>query len=238
MRGIYILGGYPDRESFKKRFLAVAETGYDFIEVGLPFNDPVADGPVIAGAHNRVINNGTTIQSIINDIIDLKNISIKKYIMTYSNIIYSYGIDAFSKKLDGYIDGLIIADLPNRMIGFFYGRGLKIPIVPFATLETRNSDLDSIIHSKSDFIYFVGIRGITGSKADLTSKELLEKIKMLRAVTDKKIIIGFGIKSPEDAAAALIAGDGFVVGTESVSRQEDPVKFERYIKSLMVASKN
>jgi tryptophan synthase alpha chain len=233
MRGIYIVGGYPDREGFKERFVSVADCGYDFIEVGLPFNDPVADGPVIAEAINRSLERGATIDGIIDDVIKLKGIGIKKYIMTYSNIVYSYGISAFSSRLKEYIDGIIIADLPNRMMYRMYDGGFEIPIIPFATLETRISDIELIKRSKGDFIYFVGIRGITGGKADFASRELLEKIKMLRGETDKKIVIGFGIKTADDVKMAMEISDGFVVGTESVRRQESSAEFTGYIKSLM-----
>ena len=233
MKGIYIVGGYPDREGFKKSFIAVAESGYDFIEVGLPFNDPVADGPVIAGAINDALISGVKIHSLIEDIIGFKETKIKKYIMTYSNIVYSYGIEKFSGKLKGVIDGLIIADLPNRMSPLFYRMGLRIPLIPFATLETRRSDLDLVIKSEGDFIYLVGVRGTTGSSADLGSRELLEKIEMIRSMTKKKIVIGFGIKTRNDAVKALKTGDGFVVGTESVKRQGDPAEFKKYIRSLL-----
>ena len=233
MKGIYIVGGYPDRNKFKESFKTIADSGFDFIEVGIPFNDPTADGPVIAKAINETIDNGTQINDIIDDIILLSDVDIKKYVMTYSNIIYSYGIKKFSDKLKDYIDGIIIADLPNRMTKLFYDKGFDIPIVPFATLETRESDIDLIKESRSEFIYFVGIRGITGSNADFTSKELTDKIDMLKKQSDKKIIIGFGIKNSSDVDKALNIGDGFVVGTEAVKRQNDIKSFKNHITSLI-----
>lgn len=233
MKGIYIVGGYPDRETFKKRFMAVADAGYDFIEVGLPFNDPVADGPVIAGALNEALEAGASIRSIMDDMRGLKSVRIKKYIMTYSNVVFSYGLREFSEIMKGSLDGLIIADLPNRMRPLFQAGGLTIPIIPFATLETRESDMELINSSAADFVYFVGIRGTTGSRGDLESPELLEKIRMIRSRCDKKIVIGFGIKTAGDAARAMKTGDGFVAGTEPVMRQKDGAEFEKYIRSLL-----
>ncbi len=233
MKGIYIVGGYPHIDKFGECFKSVVKCGYDFIEVGIPFNDPVADGPVIASAINETIENGISVHDIIESLIEFRDVPIKKYIMTYSNIVYSYGIEKFSENLKSVIDGIIIADLPNRMRKLFYNEGFKIPIVPFATLETREKDIEIIMNSDSDFIYFVGIRGTTGAKADFTSAELIEKIKLLRKRTDKKIIIGFGVKTADDVKEAMDIGDGFVVGTEAVRRQKDIDEFESYIESLL-----
>lgn len=233
MKGIYLVGGYPENNKFAECVEVVEQSGFDFIEVGIPFNDPIADGPIIAGALNDSLINGATVDGLIDKIIELKRIKLKKYIMTYSNIIYSYGIKKFSNRLREYLDGIIVADLPNRMSNLFYENGFEIPIVPFATLETRDSDIKKIKNSKSEFIYFIGLRGITGSKADFTSPEIISKITLLKKHTEKKIIIGFGIKTYEDVKHALNIGDGFVVGTEAVKRQNDSKALHKYLDSLM-----
>ena len=191
MKGIYLAGGYPDTDTFMDCFHAVALSGCDFIEVGIPFNDPIADGPVIAHAIHSSLNNGATPERVMEDILNIRHVRIKKYVMTYANIIYSHGIKKFSDKLSGCLAGAIIPDLPNRMTHLFYDGGLQIPIVPFATLETRESDMDMINKSKSEILYFIGVRGITGSQSDLASPELVKKIRMIKESTDKKIIIGF-----------------------------------------------
>jgi len=180
VKGVYIVGGYPDRKTFRDCFRLVPQTGFDFIEIGLPFNDPIADGPVITRALNETVNSGISTDDIIDDIIGLDDININKYIMTYSNIVFSYGIKEFSERLKGYIKGIIVADLPNRMTKIFYDNDFEIPIVPFATLETRAEDMGSINNSKSEFLYFVGLRGITGSKADFKSYELNSKINEIK----------------------------------------------------------
>ncbi len=232
MRGIYLVAGYPDRDKFLDCANAVERCGFDFIEVGIPFNDPMADGPVIAKAIHASLESGVTPDSVLGDILFLKNLKIKKYAMTYANIVYSYGIKKFSSRMSGVLDGVIIPDLPNRMAGLFYGEGLELPVVPFATLETRASDLELINKSESKIIYFVGVRGITGSAGNLESPELLNKLEMIRKNTDKKTIIGFGIKTRDDAERALRIGDGFVVGTEAVKRQKDPQELQEYLSSL------
>ena len=232
MKGIYLAGGYPDRPTFKKCAQAVARCGFDFIEIGIPFNDPIADGPVIARALYASISGGTTPEQVIEDIRDLDGLKIRKYAMTYANIVYSRGIRSFSEDLKGSLDGVIIPDLPNRMARMFCDQGLEVPIVPFATLETRQPDIELMNASKSGIIYFVGVRGITGSASNFSSPELAEKAALLKKHSSKKIIIGFGIKTAEDARQAMEIGDGFVVGTEAVRRQEDPEELEKYLRSL------
>ncbi len=233
MKGIYIVGNYPDKKRFKECFNIVAELGFDFIEVGMPFNDPLADGPVIAKAANDAIDSGVTTEGLIKDLQSLADINIKKYIMTYSNIIYSHGIKPFSDSLKNVLNGMIVADLPNRMAGLFYDNGFELPIVPFATLETRESDIAMMNDSESEIIYFVGVRGITGSQADFSSSELVNKIKMIKEHSNKKVIIGFGIKNHADVQKAMEIADGFVVGTEAVKRQEDPAIFKTYLQELL-----
>jgi len=233
MKGIYIVGGYPDKESCIERIKAIAEAGYDFVEIGIPYNDPTADGPVIAETLLKAIDLGVTTDLVLEILQAVKDLPIKKYIMTYSNILHAYNIEKFSKDFILLIDGLIIADCPNRMSQFFYDNGLEIRMIPFATPETREEDIEKFKNVSADFIYFVGTRGTTGSKADFTSKELINQVESLRKKIDAKIMIGFGVKTPDDVKAALNLGDGFVVGTEAVKRQADESTFNKYISSLI-----
>ncbi|MBN2079823.1 MAG: tryptophan synthase subunit alpha [Spirochaetes bacterium] len=231
MKGIYLVGGYPDRTGFKECCRVIAEKGFDFIEVGIPFNDPIAEGPVIAGAIGDALGAGVTPEGVVEEI-TLLDIGIPVYVMTYANIIHSYGIRRFSERMAPHLRGVIIPDLPNRMARRFRKEGFTIPIVPFATLDTRESDIGMLDESESDFVYFVGLRGITGAESDFTSPELAEKARMLRRGTNKKIIIGFGIKTPEDARHATALGDGYVIGTEAVRRQGDPGALGAYLEQF------
>ncbi|MBN1495128.1 MAG: tryptophan synthase subunit alpha [Spirochaetes bacterium] len=233
MKGIYLVGCYPDADTFTRSFAAVAEAGFDFLEVGIPFNDPIADGPVIAGAIHESLARGVSPSHVMENIESLSHIPIKKYAMTYANIIHAYGIPEFSKRMTGLLEGVIIPDIPNRMARLFREKGFSLPIVPFATLETRESDMAMLNESESNIIYFVGVRGITGSKSDFTTPELVEKIRMIKDNTDKKVIIGFGIKTGSDARQACALGDGYVVGTEAVMRQKKPEALKAYLRSLI-----
>jgi len=232
MRGIYLVGGYPDRARFLACVDAVASCGFDFIEIGLPYNDPIADGPTIAAAIHEALISGVTPGGVMEDIRTLDHLPLSRFIMTYANIIHARGFARFSDEMRGRIKGVIIPDLPNRMARFFLDQGFGIPIVPFATLETREKDAVALEDYPAPFVYFVGVRGVTGAVANLDSEEIARGIAMLRERTRKKIVIGFGIKTPRDAERALSLADGYVVGTEAVRRQKDPEDLRRYLASL------
>ena len=232
MKGIYIAAGHPTRKAAIDAARSVAHAGFDFLEIGIPYNDPVADGPVIASALDAAVKNGITPSDVFDDIDSLSDIGIPVYIMTYGNIILKAGPEKITGRLHGKVSGLIIADLPNRMGSFLTERGLGIPIVPFVTPETREKDLEIMAGSSADFIYLVGLRGVTGSQADFGSPVLLRQIEMIRKVTDKKIVLGFGIRNRDDARQALSIADGFVAGTGAVKKQGNREELEKFLEEL------
>lgn len=229
MKGIYMMADYPDTETFRREFIFSQNCGLDFVEIGLPFNDPVADGPVIAEAGEEVIKNSYNIMSIMDFVGANKKTNI--YVMTYSNIIYSFGAEQFTKLFGNTVDGVIIADLPNKYHYFFREKGFDVPIIPFATSETSVKNLKNVLINQ-DFIYFVGLKGVTGSKTNLKDPLIRDKINVIKKETEKKVVFGFGIKNAADAAEVMTFADGFVVGTEVVKRQPDINEFEEFVRSL------
>lgn len=225
MKGFYILGGYPDIKTFEKDFILLQKYA-DFVEIGLPYNDPVADGPVIAKAASE-ISDRVKIEEVL--AIAKKHKKTKVYVMTYANIFYQFGLKKFSEAYSETVDGVIIADLPNRLHNFFYERGFEIPIIPFVTPESRIEDIKLLRNNTGDFVYFVGVRGVTGSSVDFLSSELVKKVQLIKELTDKKVVFGFGIKTKEDTEKVLKYADGFVIGTEAVKRQDQPPKLEEYV---------
>jgi len=228
MKGVYVVLNYPDKDTFYEviKFLLDYE-GIDFIEIGYPFNDPVADGAVIMDAVNKVYDK-VTYNDLIS-ILKLINKSKKTYVMTYANIVFSYGISTFSKEFNSLIDGLIIADLPNRLHDFFYRNGLEIDIIPFLTPTSRVNDISYINELKGDFVYYVGTKGTTGVMGDLDFNK--GKVKEIKKIINKKLIYGFGIKTKEDIKNVMSFADGVVVGTEIVKRQGDIEKLKDFIKN-------
>lgn len=236
MKGVFLVGGYPNRETFKKCFIHALEAGFDFIEVGIPFSEPVADGPVIAGAIHETLKSGIKTNDILNDVKELQKQNIKKipvYFMTYSNIVFAYGYQKFSEDFGDVVDGILLPDVPNRMHQYLYELGFTIPVISFVTPESRPEDIEDLKDSRGGFIYFIGIRGITGGQADLSSPVIAENIGKIKAVTDKNVIMGFGIKTPEQVKQALSVADGFVVGTAAVSHQKDEKDYRKFIDYLL-----
>jgi len=229
MRGFYIVGGYPDREKFRECLFAVAEEGFEFIEIGIPFSEPVADGPAISWAIHKAVADGVDIKEIMADVREMKeqHPEIKAIVMTYGNIFAGYGEKAFSDDFGDILDGVIIPDLPYRMQSWIRERGLTVPIVPFVTPVSRESDIAAIDGTEAPFVYYISVIGITGSDKKKSGSD-----SGVRAgeVTGKPVVTGFGIKTPHDAKRAVESTGGFVIGTEAVKRQNDPSEFRGYIR--------
>lgn len=227
MKGFYIVGGYPDREKFRECLFAVAQQGFEFVEIGIPFSEPVADGPVIAGAIHEAVKNGVNIKEIMADVREMKQKypAIKAIVMTYANIFTGYGEDNFTKDFGDILDGVIIPDVPLRMQPWLQERGFGIPVVPFVTPVSRQADIAALDKVETPFIYYISIMGITGS-----DKKAGDADNGIRAgeITGKPVVTGFGIRTPEDAKKALEATGGFVIGTEAVKRQGNPAEFKDY----------
>lgn len=231
MRGFYIVGGYPDREQFNKCLNAVAAAGFEFIEVGIPFSEPVADGPVIASAIHEAVMNGVDIEAIMADVRGMKQKypAIKATVMTYANIIHGYGEKKFSDDFGDILSGVIIPDLPSRMHYWMIEKGLSIPVIPFVTPVSRNEDIVAIKDTKAPFVYYISIMGVTGSDK---KGAVTDRSGMAKELTGKPVVTGFGIRTKEDADRAVSATGGFVIGTEAVKRQKDYDSFCKYIEQF------
>ena len=231
--GIYLLANYPSRETFIEAVKICDEhNGVDFLEIGFPFSDPIADGDTLEKACYETLQ-----KYDFNDTIDsfkeVQNIFKGKiYIMTYTNIVYSMGIDNFAEKV-GKISGIILADLPLREIGPFE-KGFKkhkINVIRFLTPESRDEDINRAVKSARDFIYFVSKRGTTGGAFAL-DEETREKIGRVKA-SGKEVFVGFGIKDRQDVKLACEVADGAIIGTKAVMELEAGVdQFRRYIAEL------
>lgn len=230
--GIYLLANYPSRETFIEAVKICDKHGVDFLEIGFPFSDPIADGDTLEKAcyetlqkydFNDTVDSFKEVQSIFKGRI---------YIMTYTNIVYSLGIDNFAERV-GRISGIILADLPLREIGPFE-KGFKkhgINVIRFLTPESRDEDIKRAVKSARDFIYFVSKRGTTGGGFEL-DEETREKIGRVKA-SGKEVFVGFGIKDRKNVELAFQYADGAIIGTKAVSELEAGVnQFRRYIAGL------
>ena len=211
----FITCGDPDLETTGAAVRAAVENGADLIELGIPFSDPTAEGPVIQGANLRALAGGVRTEQIFSFVRELrKDIQIPMVFMTYANVVFSYGADRFiSTCRDVGIDGLILPDLPFEEKEEFlplchrYGVDLISLIAP-----TSMDRISMIAREAEGFLYIVSSLGVTGTRSEITT-DLASIIKVVRENTDIPCAIGFGISMPAQAAAMAELADGVIVGS-------------------------
>ena len=230
--GIYLLANYPSRETFLQAVRACQELGVDFLEIGFPFSDPVADGALLERASFEVLKR-YRLADFIQSFQEAREIFERSiYIMTYTNIVYSHGVAAFIKRV-GPVNGLILADLPLREIRPFEKelRDASISLIRFVTPESRERDVALALKGARDFIYFVSKRGTTGGAFELDAPTR-EKIARVRG-KGVDVYVGFGIRDKKDFDLACAAADGAIIGTKAVNELERGIDaFRRFLKSL------
>ena len=235
----FITCGDPDLETTAATVKAAVENGADLIELGIPFSDPTAEGPVIQGANLRALNGGVTTDKIFAFVKELRrNVKVPMVFMTYANVVFSYGAEKFiSTCHDIEIDGLILPDLPFEEKGEFqplckrYGVDLISLIAP--TSENR---ITMIAREAEGFLYLVSSLGVTGTREEITT-DLASIVKVVRENTDVPCAIGFGISTPEQAAKMAGLSDGVIVGSAIIKLLEKhgenaPKHIGAYIKSM------
>ncbi|MBR6223041.1 MAG: tryptophan synthase subunit alpha [Lachnospiraceae bacterium] len=235
----FITCGDPDIETTKEAVKKAVENGADLIELGIPFSDPTAEGPVIQGANLRALNAGTTTDKVFDLVRELrKEVSIPLVFMTYANVVYSYDPDKFIRTCEEVgIDGMIIPDLPFEEKEEFepyckkYGVDLISLIAP--TSENR---IAMIAKEAEGFIYLVSSLGVTGMRSEIKT-DLGAIVKVIRENTDLPVAIGFGISNPEQARKMADISDGAIVGSAIVKLlekhgKEAPSYIGEYVKSM------
>ena len=238
----FITCGDPDIETTKACIHEMVKNGADVIELGIPFSDPTAEGPVIQGANLRALEAGTTTDDIFDMVTELRrDISIPFVIMTYSNVVFSYGTETFIKKAkDAEIDGLILADLPFEEKEDFlpccreYGIGLISLIAP--TSENR---IGEIARNAEGFVYIVSSLGVTGVRSKITT-DINRIVGHVRENTSIPCAIGFGISTPRQAAEMSEMADGVIIGSAIIKiiaehGKESPAYVGEYVRSIKEA---
>jgi tryptophan synthase alpha chain len=214
----FITCGDPDLETTAKLVRALAASGADLIELGIPFSDPTAEGPVIQEANVRALSAGATTDKIFDLVRDLrKDVTIPMVFMTYANVVYSYGAEKFiSTCAQIGIDGLILPDLPYEEKDEFlpicrqYGVDLISMIAP--TSENR---IAMIAKEAEGFLYLVSSLGVTGTRAEITT-DLGSIVSVVRQHSSVPCAVGFGISTPEQAKKMADLSDGAIVGSAIV----------------------
>ncbi|MFI3166697.1 MAG: tryptophan synthase subunit alpha [Bacillota bacterium] len=216
----FITCGDPNLETSKKLIYALSEAGASIIELGIPFSDPTAEGPVIQSANERALKTGVTTDKIFQMLEDVK-VETPLVFMTYANVLFSYGIERFIKKaVKCGICGVIIPDIPFEEKEEFE-IVCKAYNIDFMSLIAPNSDqrIAMIAKEATGFVYCVSSLGVTGARTSVASNigEMIEKIKQQ---TNTPCAIGFGISSPEMAGEMSKISDGVIVGSAIVKMCE------------------
>lgn len=221
----FITAGDPDYARSLSILKALPEAGADIIELGMPFTDPMADGPVIQAANNRALESGATMKQTLKMVAEFRkeNSTTPIVLMGYANPVYIYGVEKFVKDAaQAGVDGLIIVDLPPEedMELRTAAQDAGIDFIKLVTPTTNTDRLKTVLQSASGFIYYVSVAGITGAKkADAAA--IKPHIDEIRKHTQLPIAIGFGIKTAEDVKALSSIGDAVVVGTSIVQEIAD-----------------
>ncbi|TGS41021.1 MULTISPECIES: tryptophan synthase subunit alpha [unclassified Mesorhizobium] len=217
----YFMGGDPDYETSLSIMKALPKAGADVIEMGMPFSDPMADGPAIQAAGLRALKGGQTLVKTLKLASDFRagDDETPIVLMGYYNPIYIYGVDRFlvDAKASG-IDGLIVVDLPPEMDEELCIPALKagINFIRLATPTTDDKRLPKVLQNTSGFVYYVSMTGITGAALADTGK-VASAVKRIKGHTDLPVCVGFGVKTAEQARVIGANADGVVVGTAIVN---------------------
>jgi tryptophan synthase alpha chain len=218
----YLTAGDPDLETSTRLLEGLAAAGADLIEIGMPFSDPMADGPAVQAAGLRALKSGMTVKKTLALVRHLRarDPDTPYVLMGYYNPIYRYGAEAFAKDAAAAgVDGLIIVDLPPEEEAELAdpATAAGLDLVRLATPTSDEHRLPTIVERASGFIYYVAIAGITGTRA-ADAAAVRPAVARLRKFTNLPIAVGFGIKNPEQAAEIARAADASVVASVVVDR--------------------
>ena len=234
----FLTCGDPDLQTTAAAVRAAVEGGADLIELGIPFSDPTAEGPVIQGANLRALQGGITTDQIFTFVQEIRqDVKVPLVFMTYANVVFSYGAERFISTCQAIgIDGLILPDLPFEEKEEFqplctqYGLDLISLIAP-----TSRERIARIARDATGFLYLVSSLGVTGTRSEITT-DLASIVEVVRQNTDLPCAIGFGISTPDQAGQMAALSDGVIVGSaivkllETYGRQAPHI--EDYVRSM------
>ena len=211
----FITCGDPDLETTAKVVRAMVDAGADLIELGIPFSDPTAEGPVIQEANVRALAAGATTDKIFDLVRDLrKDVTVPMVFMTYANVVFSYDAEVFIKTCSEIgIDGLILPDLPFEEKEEFADLCGKYQVALISLIAPTSENRIAMIAKEAEgFVYVVSSLGVTGTRTEITT-DIGAIVKLIRENTDIPCAVGFGISTPEQAHDMAAKSDGAIVGS-------------------------
>ena len=236
----FITCGDPDLNTTKEAVKEAVKNGASLIELGIPFSDPTAEGPVIQGANLRALKTGITTDKIFSFVKELrKEISVPLVFMTYANVVFSYGIERFVKtSAEVGIDGIILPDVPFEEKEEFAPVCRKYDISFISLIAPTSGDRIAMIAKEAEgFIYVVSSLGVTGTRSEIKT-DLTSIISVIRENTHVPCAVGFGISTPEQAKKMYEISDGAIVGSAIIKYLEKygtaaPKNIGEYVKSMV-----
>ncbi|MDI6712159.1 MAG: tryptophan synthase subunit alpha [Anaerosomatales bacterium] len=238
---VYLMAGYPDRAASLEALVAAAEAGADVIELGVPYGDPVADGPVIAEAARvaRSADGGFGLAQTLELAAEARAVlgaaAPPIVVMCYLNALMRAGLaQATAQMREASVAGVIVPDMPVEAARPWLAVAEGLDTVFLAAPTSTAERLAAIAAASSGFVYCVSTLGVTGERERLAegARDLVERV---RSVTDLPVAVGFGISTPEQAAEAAAFADGVIVGSAVVRRQADPVAVRTFVAELVHA---
>ena len=224
---VYIMAGDPNIEATRKLVLGLDKIGVDIVELGVPFSDPLADGPTIQAASQRALKNKINLDNIFNLVKRIRKSSqIPLALMTYYNLVFKYGESGFLQKAkQSGVDGIIIPDLIPEEAGNIIGcaKKLKLSTIFFLAPTSSNKRIKLVSKLSSGFIYYVSLTGVTGARKKLSS-DLSLKLKKIKRLTKKPVCVGFGISKVSQVKQASRISDGVIVGSAIVKNIQNNIK--------------
>jgi len=229
----FLTAGIPSRESFGKQLQLLAQEGADIIEIGVPFSDPVADGPVVEEASLKALDQGVNLDYIF-EVLAATPLESQKVLMGYFNPFYQYGLEKLLQKcLQCDISGLIIPDLPLEEYLNYFPQDSKVSYIPLIGLNTSRERMQAYSQLNPPFVYMVSILGLTGS--ELKVEEILsQQLKLAREVFKCPLVLGFGLSSPEQLDPIKQYLDGVVFGSSLIRYLQNQGTVEGFLQKWKI----
>ena len=239
----YITAGDPNLDVTEKLVHALEKVGVDIIELGVPFSDPMADGPTIQTASQRALKNKVSLKDILDMVSRIRRTSqIPIALMSYYNPVFHFGDANFvAAAVKAGVDGVIIPDLPPEEAHELRKHSTKsgFSTVFFMAPTTTDERLKKIIQASTGFIYYVSLTGVTGARVDL-SRSIATDVKRVKRSTDKPVCVGFGISTPDQVREAGRFADGVIVGSaiikeieKNIGKKELVANVSRYVQGFV-----
>lgn len=235
----FYTAGDPDLNASKDIFAAIEKNGADIIEIGVPFSDPLADGPTIQASSHRSLKNGTTLKKIIQLVADIRKTSeLPVVLMTSFNPVFVYGQKEFvADAIKAGVDGVIIPDLPPEEAEEFLGISEGLDMIFLVAPTSPPDRVQQIGKISKGFIYYVSLTGTTGTKESL-STGLEEKVSEIKKTVSLPVLVGFGISDPGNAKQAAETADGVIIGSaivKIIEKYSDPVERDRKLGEFLTS---